>query len=193
MINKYMKEIIRKSRPLFVQQILVKDLDKTKCSAKFLSHNLPDDTIVNVKCLQDGTLDLRGKKEEYRIIIPDNTIRFTTKVIKDLLSVGYKKGDSSMLNSEFIKEDSIYYKQYPNFIIFFTIDNFGLVCLIECIYENRKVYVYDSYPIPKINELVLAILNNIVECDTYLLTTTLNYIDISAYLSCKYGDIKYTK
>jgi hypothetical protein len=30
--------------------------------------------IVNVKCYEDGTLDLRGKKEEYRILIPDKLI-----------------------------------------------------------------------------------------------------------------------
>ena len=64
-------EIIRKSRPIFVKQVKVSDLDKSKCSHKFLTHNLTVDTIVNVKCYQDGTLDLRGKKEEYRIIISD--------------------------------------------------------------------------------------------------------------------------
>ena len=34
--------------------------------------SLNDDVIVNVKCYEDGTFDLRGKKEEYRIIVPDN-------------------------------------------------------------------------------------------------------------------------
>jgi len=64
-------EIIRKGKPLFVRQIMVSELDKSKCSNKFLSHNLSDDTIVNVKCDINGVLDLRGKKEEYRIIVPD--------------------------------------------------------------------------------------------------------------------------
>lgn len=55
-------KILRKNMPLFVKQIKVGELDKTKCSTKFLSHNLDDDVIVNVKCYEDGTLDLRGKK-----------------------------------------------------------------------------------------------------------------------------------
>jgi hypothetical protein len=67
-------EILRKNMPLFVRRIKVGELDKSKCSTKFLSHNLNDDVIVNVKCYEDGTLDLRGKKEEYRIIVPDNVL-----------------------------------------------------------------------------------------------------------------------
>ena len=63
--------IIRKGRPLHVRKIMAGDLDKSKCSAKFLSHKLNDNTIVNVKCLEDGSFDLRGKKEEYRIIVSD--------------------------------------------------------------------------------------------------------------------------
>jgi hypothetical protein len=66
-----MKTIVRKGMPLYVKEIRVGELDKTKCSPKFLTHNLPDDTIVNVKCHEDGTLDLRGKKGEYRIIMED--------------------------------------------------------------------------------------------------------------------------
>lgn len=65
-------EIMRKGKPLFVNQIKICDLDKDKLSHKFLRHNFPDDMIVNVKCLKDGTLDLRGKKEQYRIIVPDD-------------------------------------------------------------------------------------------------------------------------
>lgn len=64
-------KINRKNKPIFVRRITVGGLDKTKCSTKFLSHNLSDDTIVNVKCYEDGTLDLRGKKEEYRILVED--------------------------------------------------------------------------------------------------------------------------
>lgn len=49
-----MKQIIRRNRTIFVKEILIKDL------------------IINVKCHVDGTLDLRGKNEEYRIIVEDN-------------------------------------------------------------------------------------------------------------------------
>lgn len=66
------KKIIRKGRPLFVKEMKVGELDKSKCSHKFLSHKFNDDMLVNVKCYSDGTIDLRGKKEEYRIIVPDN-------------------------------------------------------------------------------------------------------------------------
>jgi hypothetical protein len=41
-------KIIRKNLPLFVRQIKVGELDKSKCSSKFLSYNLNDDVIVNV-------------------------------------------------------------------------------------------------------------------------------------------------
>jgi hypothetical protein len=64
-------EIIRRGRPLLVKPMKVSELDKTKCSTKFLSHNFNNDLVVNVKCREDGSLDLRGKREEYRIIVPD--------------------------------------------------------------------------------------------------------------------------
>lgn len=67
-------KILRKNKPLFLKRMKVGQLDKTKCSAKFLSHNLNDDAIINVKCYEDGTLDLRGKNEEYRIIVSDNAL-----------------------------------------------------------------------------------------------------------------------
>ena len=67
-------KILRRNMPLFVRRMKVGDLDKTKCSRKFLLHNLNDDVIVNVKCYENGTLDLRGKKEEYRIILLDNIL-----------------------------------------------------------------------------------------------------------------------
>jgi hypothetical protein len=67
------KEIIRKGRPLFVKVMKVGELDKTKCSHKFLLHNFNDEMLVNVKCYPDGTIDLRGKKEEYRIIVEDKS------------------------------------------------------------------------------------------------------------------------
>jgi len=75
MINTKIMEIIkipRRGRELFVKVMKVGDLDKTKCSHKFLSHNFNDEMLVNVKCFPDGSLDLRGKKGEYRIILPDN-------------------------------------------------------------------------------------------------------------------------
>lgn len=65
------EQIIRRGKPLFIKKVRVGDLDKNKMSNKFLSHNFKDDEVVNVKCYQDGTLDLRGKKEEYRIIVED--------------------------------------------------------------------------------------------------------------------------
>lgn len=60
--------IVRRNFPCFVTPMLVKDLDKTKCSPKFLSHNFPEDMVVYVKCYPDGELDMRGNKGEYRII-----------------------------------------------------------------------------------------------------------------------------
>ena len=62
------KEIVRKGLPVYVRAVKIKDLDKSKCSPKFLSHNFNEETIVYVKCYNDGTLNLRSKKEEYRII-----------------------------------------------------------------------------------------------------------------------------
>lgn len=63
--------ILRKTKPIWVKVVKVGELDKNKCSAKFLSHNLSDDMCVNLKCDENGTLDLRGNKQEYRIIVPD--------------------------------------------------------------------------------------------------------------------------
>lgn len=70
--NGNMVTIQRKGRPLFCKEMRVGDLDSDKCSYKFLSHHFDADMVVRVKCLLDGELDLRGKKEEYRIIVPDN-------------------------------------------------------------------------------------------------------------------------
>jgi hypothetical protein len=64
-------EIMRKNYPVLVRRVLVGNLDKTKCSKLFLELNLPDSLSVYVKCNEDGTFKLRGKKEEYRIILPD--------------------------------------------------------------------------------------------------------------------------
>lgn len=68
-----MIQIIRKKRVINVVEVRVGDLDKNKCSEKFLSHNLDDNTMVYVKCNAFGEFDLRGNKKEYRIIVPDKT------------------------------------------------------------------------------------------------------------------------
>ena len=64
-------KILRKNMPVFVRNMMVGELDKTKLSTKFLSHNIDNDVLVNVKCFEDGLLDLRGNKCEYRIIPED--------------------------------------------------------------------------------------------------------------------------
>lgn len=64
-------KINRKGKPVYVRSILISELDKSKCSLKFLSHIFPISYKIYVKCLEDGTLDLRGKKQEYRIILED--------------------------------------------------------------------------------------------------------------------------
>jgi len=64
-------EILRKKRKVLVTPMRVGDLDKSRCSAKFLSHNFPDDQIVYVKVTANRVLDLRGAHDEYRIVIPD--------------------------------------------------------------------------------------------------------------------------
>lgn len=67
--------ILRKNWPIQITPILIKDLDKSKCSKLFLERHLAsfkeEDTIY-VKCDENGTLDLREKsgKLEYRIINP---------------------------------------------------------------------------------------------------------------------------
>ena len=66
-----MVTIIRRGRPLFVKQMRVGELNRDQCSPKFLSHNFPPDMVVNVKVLITGEIDLRGKRNEYRIILAD--------------------------------------------------------------------------------------------------------------------------
>ena len=39
-----------------------------------MSHHLPLDTVVNVKCFENGELDLRGKSGQYRIIVEDKQL-----------------------------------------------------------------------------------------------------------------------
>lgn len=65
--------IKRRGKDLFVLPIQINKLDKSKCSNKFISNNFPEDMIVYVKCLENGKFDLRGKREEYRII-PNNEL-----------------------------------------------------------------------------------------------------------------------
>lgn len=64
-------EINRKNFPIYVRKFRLGDLDESKLSHKFKTHNLSKDTILNIKCFKDGILDLRGKKQEYRIILED--------------------------------------------------------------------------------------------------------------------------
>ena len=61
-------KVLRKGYPVFVVTKKVSELDNSKCSPKFLELGLPDDYEVHVKCFENGTIDLRGKKQEYRII-----------------------------------------------------------------------------------------------------------------------------
>ena len=41
-----MIKVLKKGQPVFVTEMYVKDLDKTKCSAKFLANMLRDDEVV---------------------------------------------------------------------------------------------------------------------------------------------------
>ncbi len=60
--------IERKKRPCYVLKLKVKDLDKTKCSFKFLSHNFDNDMDVYVKCDAIGNIEHRGNKQEYGLL-----------------------------------------------------------------------------------------------------------------------------
>lgn len=66
--------IQRRGKPAVVREFRVGDLDKSKCSYSFLQYKFPDDMIVYVRCHEDGTLDLRGNKKEYRIIKMDKNL-----------------------------------------------------------------------------------------------------------------------
>lgn len=56
---------------MYVTPVKAGDLDRTMCSAKFLTHiELFPDRLVYVKCDKQGNLDLRtrsGDKKEYRL------------------------------------------------------------------------------------------------------------------------------
>jgi len=67
-MRKNVKKILKKNYPIFVIEMSVGELIFDKCSKKFLAHNFPNDEIVFVKCYENGEIDFRGKREEYRII-----------------------------------------------------------------------------------------------------------------------------
>jgi len=65
--------IIRKMRPVLVMPIMAKDLDKEKCSSKFLAHinvDVNPETLVYVKCDALGNINYRPRakgRTEYRL------------------------------------------------------------------------------------------------------------------------------
>jgi hypothetical protein len=69
-------KIIKKGLPVFAVKKKVSELDESKLSQKFKTHGFTPDTEVYVKCYEDGTLDLRGNKEEYRLIpVPEDQVK----------------------------------------------------------------------------------------------------------------------
>jgi len=65
-----MKEIftiIRKLYPITVLKMRVSALDPSKCSSKFLSHELNEDIFVYVKCDTKGNIVFKGKKPKYSL------------------------------------------------------------------------------------------------------------------------------
>lgn len=61
-------KVVKKGRPVFVKKMKVSDLDPSKLSHKFKTHGFSSDTEVYVKVYENGDIDLRGKKGEYRLI-----------------------------------------------------------------------------------------------------------------------------
>jgi hypothetical protein len=61
-------KVVKKGKPVFVKKVKVSDLDPSKISHKFKTHDFPSDTEVYVKVYENGDIDFRGKKEEYRLI-----------------------------------------------------------------------------------------------------------------------------
>lgn len=59
--------IIRKNYPITVLKFQVHELDKTKCSKKFVDQKLKWNTEIYVRCDKDGEILFRGKKQEYRL------------------------------------------------------------------------------------------------------------------------------
>ena len=70
-MNKDVIVIRRKGHDVYVTPMKVKNLDKSKCSNKFLQKlgvTISEEDTVYVKCFIDGNIDFRGKREEYRIL-----------------------------------------------------------------------------------------------------------------------------
>lgn len=65
------EKVLRKGRLVSVKRVRVDELDRSMCSSGFLKRNFPGDMLVNIKCFDNGDLDLRGKDGEYRIIVED--------------------------------------------------------------------------------------------------------------------------
>lgn len=65
------KRIIRKKREIIVKEMKVSELNNEQLSSKFKLLNIDNNKIVNVKCNENGDFDLRGKNQEYRIIVED--------------------------------------------------------------------------------------------------------------------------
>lgn len=61
-------KVVKKGKPVFVKKMKVSDLDPSKLSHKFKTHGFSSDTEVYVKVYENGDIDLRGKKGEYRLI-----------------------------------------------------------------------------------------------------------------------------
>lgn len=61
-------KIVHKNWSTHVLKFRVGDLDKSRCSKKFLDLYLDDDVEVYVKCDDKGNVDYRGKNGEYRLI-----------------------------------------------------------------------------------------------------------------------------
>jgi hypothetical protein len=62
--------VIRKKHPITVLKTIVGLLDKSKCSKKFLDLNLTEAKYIYVKCDENGNIEYRGKKQEYRLYSP---------------------------------------------------------------------------------------------------------------------------
>lgn len=81
--------ILHKDWPTLVTPILFKDLDKSKCSNKFLDtcKDFDPETPIYVKCHSNGTLDFREKrnKQEYRIVNGESVVK-----LPDYYDVNFK-------------------------------------------------------------------------------------------------------
>ena len=62
------EHITHKGITLPVYRSTIKNLDQSKLSNKFKSHNFPPNHEVFIKCNEDGSPQLRGKRQEYRML-----------------------------------------------------------------------------------------------------------------------------